>query len=49
MSVTGKVRTASRVLKFISEYRRAGAGSKIDPDAVFFMTDVSDTLSGNLK
>ena len=49
MSVTDKIRTASRVLKFISEYKRAGAGSKIDPNAVFFMTDVSDTLTGNLK
>ena len=49
MSVTGKIRTASRVLKFISEYKRAGAGSKLDPDAVFFVTDVSDTLTGNLK
>lgn len=49
MSITGKIRTASRVLKFISEYKRAGAGSKIDPDAVFFVTDVSDSLTGNLK
>ena len=49
MGISGKIRTASRVLKFISEYKRAGAGSKIDPDAVFFVTDVSDTLTGNLK
>lgn len=49
MSIAGKVRTASRVLKFISEYKRAGAGTKIDPDKVFFVTDVSDVLTGNLK
>ena len=49
MGITRKIRTATRVLKFISEYKRAGAGSKLDPNAVFFVTDVSDTLTGNLK
>lgn len=49
MGIAGKIRTGRRVLKFISEYKRAGAGAKIDPNAVFFVTDVSDELTGNLK
>lgn len=48
-SVARKIKTASRVLKFKNEYKKAGAGTKIDPNAVFFISDVSDELSGNLR
>jgi len=47
--LTRKVHTASRILQFRKEYRRAGAGSKLDPHGVFFVTDTCDALTGNLR
>ena len=47
--LTRKVHTASHVLQFKKEYKRAGAGTNLNPRGVFFVSDTCDALTGNLQ